>query len=381
MLPLSLYIHIPWCVRKCPYCDFNSHPQRGDLPETEYLQVLLSDLEQLLPKVWGRPVSSIYFGGGTPSLFSADAIERILMGVRSRLMLVPECEITLEANPGTVEHDRFEAYRDVGVNRVSLGVQSFDDQLLKRLGRIHDGRHARQAIEALLAAGFDNFNVDLMHGLPDQDQQLALSDISIAMAYRPPHLSHYQLTIEPNTAFAVTPPRLPDDDTLDVIQSACHESLIENGWRQYEVSAWSLTGCESRHNMNYWQYGDYLGIGAGAHGKITDLASRQIWRYARVRHPKQYLAAPQNQRWNSEESTLAADDLIFEFFFNGLRLREGVRLTHFNERTGMSLEQVRPKLDKALTQGLVELSDDRLHATELGWRFMNDLQAIFLPDR
>jgi oxygen-independent coproporphyrinogen-3 oxidase len=379
MLPLSLYIHIPWCVRKCPYCDFNSHPQRGEIPEAQYIQTLMADLENLLPKVWGRPVSSIYFGGGTPSLFSAKGIDEILAGVRSRLMLEPQCEITLEANPGTVEHDRFEAYREAGVNRISMGIQSFDNALLERLGRIHNGDEACHAIEAVKAAGFQRFNLDLMHGLPGQDLAMALHDVRTALRFEPPHLSHYQLTIEPNTAFAAQPPVLPEDDALDDIQEQSHQRLRDAGLEHYEVSAWSLPGEPSRHNMNYWQYGDYLGIGAGAHGKITELSSGKVWRYGRQRHPNRYLAAQDSGEWNGEERYLEADDRLFEFFFNGLRLRQGVNLKHLSERARLSQSKVQAALDEAQERGLLVIDDERAQATDLGWRFMNDLQGIFLP--
>lgn len=379
MLPLSLYVHIPWCVRKCPYCDFNSHPQRGELPEQEYITTLMADLENLLPRVWGRPVSSIYFGGGTPSLFSAAGIEAIITGARSRLLVVPDCEITLEANPGTVEHDRFEAYRGAGVNRISLGVQSFDDEMLKRLGRIHGGAEACRALEALYSAGFGNFNLDLMHGLSGQDWALAERDIQTALSFQPPHLSHYQLTIEPNTAYAAAPPALPTEDTLDEIQENSHALLRAAGLEQYEVSAWARAGSESRHNLNYWQYGDYLGIGAGAHGKLTELSSGKIWRYSRQRHPRRYLDAITRGDWDAEGHWVDADDRLFEFFFNGLRMRRGVVLSELPQRAGIPLTQAQAVLEQAVEKGLLVLREGRAQASPLGWRFMNDLLALFLP--
>lgn len=379
MLPLSLYVHIPWCVRKCPYCDFNSHPQRGELPEREYISTLMADLENLLPRVWGRPVSSIYFGGGTPSLFSATGIEAIITGARSRLLVVPDCEITLEANPGTVEHDRFEAYRGAGVNRISLGVQSFDDEMLKRLGRIHGGAEACRALEAIHRAGFSNFNLDLMHGLSGQDWALAERDIHTALSFQPPHLSHYQLTIEPNTAYAAAPPVLPGEDALDEIQENSHALLRAAGLDQYEVSAWARAGCESRHNLNYWQYGDYLGIGAGAHGKLTELSSGKIWRYSRQRHPRRYQDAISSGEWDAEGHWVDADDRVFEFFFNGLRMRRGVMLSELPARAGVSLGQAEAMLEQAVEKGLLVLHDGRAQASPLGWRFMNDLLALFLP--
>ncbi|GAB4187142.1 MAG: radical SAM family heme chaperone HemW [Wenzhouxiangellaceae bacterium] len=381
MLPLGLYIHLPWCVRKCPYCDFNSHARRDAVPEDDYVTALTADLEAILPQVWGRPVASVYFGGGTPSLFSADAIGRIVAMARARLMLAPDCEITLEANPGTVEHDRFEGYRAAGVNRISLGVQSFDNDMLQRLGRIHDGSQAQAAIAAVRQAGFDNFNIDLMHGLPGQAPAQALADVRQALEFAPPHLSHYQLTIEPNTAFAASPPVLPDDDALSDIQDEAHELLATTGYDNYEVSAWAQPGRQARHNLNYWLFGDYLGIGAGAHGKITDLATGAITRYARKRHPQAYLRAVADGEWNADVSQPSTDDLRFEYFFNGLRLRRGVSLAALKERTGLNLSQVEPALAEAEQRGLLERADDHVRATDLGWRFMNDLQALFLPER
>ncbi|MFW5815392.1 MAG: radical SAM family heme chaperone HemW, partial [Wenzhouxiangella sp.] len=289
--PLSLYVHFPWCVAKCPYCDFNSHALGGPVPEESYVDALLADLELELPRIWGRTVHSIFLGGGTPSLFSAAAMDRLLGGVRARLTLAPAAEITMEANPGTVEHDRFEDYRAAGINRISLGVQSFNDRHLSKLGRIHGGAEARAAIAAVRAAGFDNFNLDLMWALPDQTLAEALADIETALAFEPTHLSHYHLTIEPNTVFAARPPRLPDEEAAWDMQEACARRLSAAGFRHYEVSAWARAGALSRHNLNYWRFGDYLGIGAGAHGKITLPAEDRIVRTRRKSHPRPYLKA------------------------------------------------------------------------------------------
>ncbi|MCA1780371.1 MAG: radical SAM family heme chaperone HemW, partial [Xanthomonadaceae bacterium] len=289
--PLSLYVHLPWCVAKCPYCDFNSHALSGEVPEQAYVEALLHDLELDLPRIWGRTVGSIFFGGGTPSLFSASAIGAILDGVSARVRLAPGAEITLEANPGTVEHDRFEAYRSAGVNRISLGIQTFDDRQLQTLGRIHDGEQARGAIRAIVDAGFDHFNLDLMWGLPGQSLERACADIDQALAFGPPHLSHYQLTIEPNTVFAARPPTLPDEDVVWAMQDACAERLSAAGLENYEISAWAKPGRASVHNLNYWRFGDYVGIGAGASGKITLPAEQAIVRTRRKKIPHSWLTA------------------------------------------------------------------------------------------
>ncbi len=377
--PLTLYIHLPWCVQKCPYCDFNSHAVKGSVPETEYTQALLADLDTLLPKVWNRPVHAVFFGGGTPSLFSGAAIATVLNGVRARLKLSPNAEITLEANPGTVEHDHFARYYDAGVNRISIGVQSFNNDHLRRLGRIHDSQEASQAIAKIRAAGFNNFNIDLMFGLPGQTCRQALQDIEIALELGPTHLSHYQLTLEPNTAFAANPPALPDQDSIADLQQACAETLQQAGFEQYEVSAWSKPQQHCRHNLNYWQFGDYLAIGAGAHGKLTLPEEQSIWRYARHRHPKMYLQSSRTGAWNTEQRCLDQQERIFEFFLNGLRLRTGISLSNFEARTGLSVTTIEDVTNQAIKRGLLARNDDQLIPTELGWRFLNDLQGLFLP--
>ncbi|PKL94747.1 MAG: oxygen-independent coproporphyrinogen III oxidase-like protein [Gammaproteobacteria bacterium HGW-Gammaproteobacteria-8] len=376
--PLSLYIHLPWCVRKCPYCDFNSHALKGDLPEAAYVAALLEDLELDLPRVWGRAVHSVFFGGGTPSLFSARAIGEILDGVAARLRLAPSAEITLEANPGTVEHDRFEAYRAAGVNRISLGVQSFDPVMLQRLGRIHDGDQARAAVQALIKAGFDNFNLDLMWALPGQDIGAAIADLESALAFDPPHLSHYQLTLEPNTVFAARPPVLPDEETVWAMQDAAAERLVAAGFENYEISAWARAGRPAAHNLNYWRFGDYLGIGAGAAGKITLPAEQQVLRTRRRKIPQSWLAGAGRGALIAEVAPVPAAELAFEYMLNRSRLAEPMPLAEFEARTGLDVSALEPGLSRAVELGLLERNGDALVRTERGARYLNDLQALFL---
>jgi oxygen-independent coproporphyrinogen-3 oxidase len=376
--PLSLYVHLPWCVSKCPYCDFNSHVVPEKLPDTDYLEALLMDIEADLPLVWGRPVGSVFLGGGTPSLFSAEWVGSLLSGIRSLLPLRPDAEITLEANPGTVEHDSFSAYRDAGINRVSLGVQSFDDDLLARIGRIHGGDEARAAIESIRCAGLENFNIDLMFGLPGQTIGQALMDVETALAYTPSHLSHYQLTLEPNTRFAANPPVLPVEDDCWTMQQEAAILFVQAGLDQYEISAWARAGQTCRHNLNYWRYGDFLGIGAGAHAKLTDPGRQKVLRTSKQRHPRRYLAAREQGDWQAEMRDLSEADLIFEFFLNQLRLREGVNMIEFSERTGLPQDRVADRVDEAVTRGLLCPVEGRLMPTKLGWRFVNETQQIFL---
>jgi oxygen-independent coproporphyrinogen-3 oxidase len=376
--PLSLYVHLPWCVSKCPYCDFNSHKAPERLPREEYFEALLMDIEADLPLVWGRPVGSVFFGGGTPSLFDAEWIGELLSRIRGLLPLRPDTEITLEANPGTIEYDSFSAYRDVGINRVSVGVQSFDDGLLARIGRIHAGDEARVAIESIHKAGIENFNIDLMFGLPGQSLTEAIADIKTALSMAPAHLSHYQLTLEPNTAFAANPPGLPAEDDCWKMQSGAAELLSESGLNQYEISAWSVPGQACRHNLNYWHYGDFLGVGAGAHAKLTDTATQKILRISKHRHPRQYLAARDSGEWRAEVKELGEADRLFEFFLNQLRLREGVSMSEFSERTGLPRERAAEGIGKAVRRGLLRLGDGQLLPTELGWRFVNETQQLFL---
>ena len=377
--PLSLYVHMPWCVRKCPYCDFNSHQSPQNLPADEYIRALIADLEEDLPMVWGRPVGSIYFGGGTPSLFDADQISVFLSAVRARLDLRPDVEITLEANPGTIEHDSFSAYANAGINRVSLGVQSFDDDLLKRIGRIHGREEVEQSLVSLKAAGISNFNIDLMYALPGQSPPQSRCDIELAVAANPAHISFYQLTIEPNTTFASQPPPLPAEDIAWDMQQAGLELLEAAGFGQYEISAYAKPGLQSRHNMNYWRYGDFLAVGAGAHGKITLPAEDKLLRYAKHRQPKRYLKALQSQDWLAQSRELSREDRIFEFFLNQLRLKNGVYMDDFSARTGLDWQVVESRVQQALDQDLLEVSGKRLRPTGLGWKFVNDIQQLFLP--
>lgn len=376
--PLGLYVHVPWCVRKCPYCDFNSHEVAGELPEREYLDALIADLEQELPAVWGRPVTSIFIGGGTPSLFSAEGIDRLLGAVRARVRLLPEAEVTLEANPGTVEQARFREYRAAGVNRLSIGVQSFDDRLLAHIGRIHDGADAVRAAEAAHAAGFDNFNLDLMFGLPGQDSEQALADLHQAIALAPTHLSWYQLTVEPNTAFQHAPPVLPDDDLRYDMQLRGQALLAANGFANYEVSAYAQEGFRCHHNLNYWQFGDYLGIGAGAHQKLTLPHPARIERSAKRRHPREYLAAATGSGRIASQTTLTRTDAGFEFVMNALRLNEGFPTALFEERTGLPLNTIEKPLRDAESRGLLSWDVQAVRPTELGRLHLNTLLELFL---
>ncbi|MHB1145900.1 MAG: radical SAM family heme chaperone HemW [Thiobacillus sp.] len=373
--PLSLYIHLPWCVKKCPYCDFNSHAAQG-IPESAYIDALLADLERALPDIWGRRIHTVFFGGGTPSLFSADGIDRILTGVRTLTQLMPGAEITLEANPGTVEAARFKGFREAGVTRVSLGVQSFNPRHLQALGRIHDDTEARRAAE-LAATHFDTFNLDLMFALPGQTLAEAQADIDTALAFRPPHLSAYHLTLEPNTPFGHTaPPNLPDDDLAADMQLAIETRLMEAGVQHYETSAYARPGHASRHNLNYWQFGDYLGIGAGAHSKLS--FHDRILRQMRTKHPQQYMDAVKQGTHLADTRTLTRDDLPFEFMMNALRLTEGVPAALFEDRTGLPLIVCASALERARAQGLLERDATRLKPTLQGQRFLNDLLELFL---
>jgi len=374
--PLSLYVHVPWCLRKCPYCDFNSHALAGSLPEDEYVGAILRDLELSLPSIWGRPVRTVFIGGGTPSLLSPSAVETLLCGIRARVPLAPGAEITLEANPGNYEADKFEAFRTAGVTRLSLGIQSFDDAALRALGRVHDGREALAAAQAAKRI-FPAVNFDLMFALPGQRTDDALADLETALALRPGHLSLYHLTIEPNTAFAHTPPEVPDEDAAAEMESALRQRLAAGGYAHYEVSAHALPGEQCRHNLNYWQFGDYLGLGAGAHGKIS--FPDGIFRQTRARNPRDYLAAVAAER--PEESTRAVpdEDLAFEFMLNALRLRTGVPSAWFAERTGLDLAWIHAQIAEARRRGLLETDPLRLAATSLGRRFLDDLAGLFLP--
>ncbi len=373
--PLALYIHIPWCVRKCPYCDFNSHAASPTLPEEEYVDALLADLDLELHAVHGRELSSIFFGGGTPSLFSAPALGRLLKGVEQRIPFAGDIEITLEANPGTFEQEKFTAYRALGINRLSIGIQSFQEQKLKALGRIHNGDEAIRAAGMARQAGFDNFNLDLMHGLPDQSLDDALDDLRQAIAMKPTHLSWYQLTLEPNTVFWNQPPVLPEDDTLWDIQEAGQALLAEHGYVQYEVSAYAQPGRAARHNLNYWSFGDFIGIGAGAHGKLSHPDGR-IQRTWKTRLPKDYLnpAKP----FKAGEKDLGNEELPFEFLMNALRLTDGVDAALFAQRTGLDLSSLAEGRRQAEQSGLLQVEPSRLAATARGQLFLNDLLQYFL---
>lgn len=374
--PLAAYVHIPWCVRKCPYCDFNSHAAGPELPETDYVDAVLADLEQDLVHVHGRPLTSIFFGGGTPSLFSAAALGRLLEGIERRVPFAPDIEITLEANPGTFEQAKFSAYRQLGINRLSIGVQSFQGDKLKALGRIHDGSEAIRAADMARNAGFDNFNLDLMHGLPDQSLDDALYDLRTAIAQGPTHLSWYQLTMEPNTVFWSQPPQLPEDDLLWDIQEAGQALLAEGGYAQYEVSAYARAGRQARHNLNYWTFGDFLGIGAGAHAKLSSPEGR-IQRTWKTRLPKDYLDPAKAFQAGARE--LDADELPFEFLMNALRLTDGVPAGLYPQRTGLSLADLAASRREAEAQGLLQADPARLAATPKGQLFLNDLLQRFLP--
>jgi oxygen-independent coproporphyrinogen-3 oxidase len=375
--PLTLYVHLPWCLKKCPYCDFNSHEKPGALDEARYLDALVADLESALPLVWGRRVTSVFIGGGTPSLLSPASIERLLADVRARLPLEPGCEITLEANPGTFERERFRAFRGAGVTRLSVGVQSFDDAMLRSIGRVHDGAQARAAVAEARDA-FDTFNLDLMYALPGQTLAGLLADMDTALSFAPPHLSVYHLTIEPNTAFANQPPAgLPDADEASAMLDAIVERTAAAGLGRYEVSAFAKTGHRCAHNLNYWQFGDYLGIGAGAHGKLS-FADR-IVRQVRWRDPATYIDKALAGRALSNEQEVGADALPFEFMLNALRLADGFEAQRFVERTGMAIASIDATLERARERGLIERSSSRVRPTPRGFDFLSDLQQMFLP--
>ncbi len=381
-IPLALYVHLPWCVSKCPYCDFNSHqrPSRG-IPEEDYVESLLMDLARSAADCGGRSLHTVFFGGGTPSLFSPASVTRLVRAATELLGLAEAAEVSLEANPGTVERGSFAAYREAGINRVSLGAQSFDEEKLRALGRIHTGGETELAVRELRQAGLDNFNIDLMYGLPQQTVAGALADLERALALAPAQISHYQLTLEPGTPFARRPPELPGEEASYEMQLACQERLAAAGYEQYEVSAYALPGRRCQHNLNYWRFGDYLGIGAGAHGKLTRAGSGEISRSTRLRHPSAYLEARRNGDFTAEIRTVEAQDLAFEFCLNALRLREGFDRGLFEARTGLDWEVIRPRLELARQRGfMAEPAPGLWIPTELGFRFLNDLQLMFLPE-
>ena len=378
--PLSLYVHIPWCVRKCPYCDFNSHEARDDIPEDRYIQALIADLEQDLPAVWGRTVESLFIGGGTPSLFSAHGIEQLLSEIRARLPLKPDAEITLEANPGTVDQARFSGFRAAGINRLSMGVQSFQDNLLAAIGRIHDGSEALAAIESARQAGFENINLDLMFGLPAQTTVQALLDLRTAIELQPTHLSWYELTIEPNTWFYRHPPVRPDDEVLWEMQTAGRSLLCDAGYQRYEVSAYAQKGRQCRHNLNYWQFGDYLGIGAGAHAKISNAATQSITRLSKEKHPQTYLEAANSKDRISTTAELSADDVILEFAMNSLRLDSGFSRAAFTDATSLPCSVIETQVQIAIENEWLTENNGLIKTTAEGQRYLNELLQLWMPE-
>jgi oxygen-independent coproporphyrinogen-3 oxidase len=375
--PLSLYVHLPWCLKKCPYCDFNSHEVSGEMPEQRYIDALVADLEASLPLIWGRTVHSIFIGGGTPSLFSPQAIDRLLGDIRARLRLEADCEITLEANPGTFEKDRFKAFRGAGVTRLSIGVQSFDDSHLKALGRVHDRAQAIAAVEEA-AQAFDTFNLDIMYALPGQTLENLAQDMRQALALQPPHISIYHLTIEPNTYFAKFPPVIPEEDMAYAMLDKITEMTGAAGLARYEVSAYAKPGHRCFHNLNYWQFGDYLGIGAGAHSKLS--FAHRVVRQVRLREPKLYMEKALAGDAVAQETEVSRADLPFEFMLNALRLREGFKLQDFADKTGLPLTAIQQGLQEAERKGLIERDLVRIKPSERGFDFLNDLQSLFLSD-
>jgi len=376
--PLSLYLHIPWCVRKCPYCDFNSHESKGEIPQDEYCAALLRDLELSLPLVWGRRIYSIFIGGGTPSLFAANAIDGLLSGIRARLPLAADCEVTLEANPGTFEAEKFRDFRAAGVTRLSIGIQSFNPRHLKALGRIHDDNEARRAIESA-ARAFDNVNLDMMYALPGQALEEARRDAEEAVSWNTAHLSCYHLTIEPDTVFQRRPPVIPDADAAAAIEDCVHATLVGAGFDQYETSAFARGNRRCRHNLNYWEFGDYLGLGAGAHSKLS--FPDRILRQTRTKQPREYLKRVAAGEPVLEEKRLQRADALFEFMMNALRLTEGFAVPLFQERTGLPISAAAKPLDAAEARGLLVRDHQSIRPSELGRRFLNDLLEMFLPEK
>ena len=380
--PLSLYIHFPWCVQKCPYCDFNSHTQKNHTPYSEYIDCLIRDLENELPNIWGRSIVSIFMGGGTPSLFPASEIERLIQALRARLNLSPDIEITLEANPGTVDQDNFIGFKEAGITRLSIGVQSFNDDMLLKLGRIHNSEQALNAIQIAKDAGFNNFNLDIMYGLPEQSLQQMQEDLTTAIDQNSTHLSHYQLTIEPNTLFHAKPPTIPKDETLWDMTQAAHAQLLKSGFGQYEVSAFSKldgkTNYRCQHNLNYWQFGDYLGIGAGAHQKISFANTQSISRCFKQKHPEQYMQQVKTNTHVFDLKNLSKDDIIFEFMLNALRLTNGFNISTFSEATSLDTSSIEKPLKTALKNKWLIQSDCTIRPTNLGMQYLNDVISLFL---
>lgn len=376
-IPLSLYVHYPWCIQKCPYCDFNSHTLKKDIDEAAYIDALIKQLEQTLPMIWGRPIASIFFGGGTPSLISEAGLNRFMSQARALLGFGPEIEATLEANPGTVDFAKFAGFREAGINRLSMGVQSFSDSKLKALGRIHSGDEAKRAIAAARSAGFTNFNLDLMFALPNQTLSQAIADVEQAIAFEPPHLSHYQLTLEPNTPFYKQPPVLPDEDLAWEMQQACQQRLAKAGYQHYEVSGYAKPMHACQHNLNYWNYGDYIGLGAGAHGKITVAPEGKIWRTQMPASPGGYVE--EMKRQNPGRTTLVSDsDAEFEFMLNALRLQDGFDLELFELRAGLPISTIQPQLTEIEQKGWATIHQNHLKLTPKGQQYLNDVVGLFL---
>lgn len=379
--PLTLYVHFPWCIKKCPYCDFNSHAVRDNhIPEQQYLEAVVADLEQHAPDIWGRPVESIFFGGGTPSLLSAGGVDYLLGKIRAIVKLEPSAEITLEANPGTLEQNKFSEYRKLGVNRLSIGIQSFNDKHLQALGRIHGAADAQQACRSAIAAGFDNFNIDLMHGLPEQTATEAINDIKTALSLSPTHLSYYQLTLEPNTLFAAQPPLLPDEDTLWNIQEQGKHLLTDAGFEQYEVSAYAKHKKRCHHNLNYWLFGDYLGIGAGAHSKLSFPADNTIIRHSKHKHPARYMESAFSDSRIQNHQLVSPRDARLEFMMNALRLNDGFSVDDFTGRTGEPIHVLKNALDEAEHSGLLKRDIQRIVPSTLGLRYLDTLLQAFMPE-
>jgi len=376
-IPLSLYIHIPWCIKKCPYCDFNSHEARNEIPEERYLNALIADLENELPNIWGRSIESIFIGGGTPSLFSADTIDNLLKKLRERLTIRPNIEITMEANPGTFEQERFNGFREAGINRLSIGIQSYNKQHLKQLGRIHDDSEALNAAAITKTAGFNNFNLDLMFGLPNQTIAEAINDLEIAIKQQPNHISWYQLTIEENTLFHYSPPALPNDELIWEMQQQGQELLNKAGYEQYEISAYARDKQQSNHNINYWEFGDYLGIGAGAHGKLT-LPDGSITRHTKFKHPEEYMKKALNYEARSTEKLLNQEDIIFEFMLNISRLKQGFTAELFEQRTWLDFSHIEQTLDSLIKEDLMLGEKGNYRSTKRGYLFVNDIVNRFL---
>jgi len=378
--PLSLYIHTPWCIKKCPYCDFNSHEIKQELNEKTYLQALLTDVEKDLPRVWGRRINSVFIGGGTPSVLSPDFYHRLFSDLRALFQLSANAEITMEANPGTVDAGYFREYKESGINRLSIGIQSFNNKQLQLLGRIHDSDLAKDAIEIARKAEFDNLNLDLMFGLPSQAVSDAENDLQLALSFLPEHISYYQLTIEPNTYFYTHKPQVPDDDTCWEMQKLAMDLLADNAYMQYEVSAYAKKGRQCVHNRNYWEFGDYLGIGAGAHSKLTDVNQKAVYRFVKEKHPRTYMENVSNDRRIISEQSLSSRELAFEFMMNALRLNEGFAVQLFTERTGLAIKVIEKELQSAESQGLIDWGINSIVPTEKGRLFLNNLLELFVPE-